>query len=225
MRLYSEMEGEQIVRAARAAIELFLRSPKLNRRMLVESLRGLGTPNGVFVTILHYPTRELRGRMGIYGTGKHMGELVVDAAMAAAFEDPHVVPVSLKESEPHDCRGRHTLGLRGDKSSGKGKLIKVKMGRDGLYIRYGFKSAVLLPSFPEEHKLDKKGFFEAACRAIGHAEGPLDAAERQDIQVRDAGIRGGGARRKGKGGQGAGDEKGYIISATYIQQGPVAQLG
>ncbi|MDE1865192.1 MAG: TIGR00296 family protein [Candidatus Micrarchaeota archaeon] len=167
MRQYSETEGEQIVRGARAAIELFLRSPNLDRNMLVESLKGLGSPNGVFVTVLHYPTRELRGRMGIHGARKHIGELVVDAAIAAGFEDPKFVPVSLNESSHMTVEVDILSDFELIKSSGKGKLIKVKMGRDGIYIKYGFKSAVLLPSFPEENNLDKTGFFEAACKAVG----------------------------------------------------------
>ncbi len=161
------MEGEQIVRAARAAIELFLRSPKLERGMLMDSLKGLGSPNGVFVTVLHYPTRELRGRMGIHSAKKHIGEQVVDAAIAAGFEDPKFVPVTLRESGHITVEVDVLSEFEQIKSSGKGKLIKVKMGRDGLYIKYGFKSALLLPSFPGENKLDKTAFFEAACKAVG----------------------------------------------------------
>jgi uncharacterized protein len=161
------MEGEQIVRGARAAIELFLSSPKLDRNMLMDSLKGLGSPHGVFVTILHYPTRELRGRIGFHGTKKHIGEMVIDAAVAAAFEDPKFVPVSLKESGHMTVEVDILSDFEPIKSTGMGKLIKVKRGRDGLYIRYGFRSAVLLPSFPEENKLDKRGFFEAACKAVG----------------------------------------------------------
>lgn len=161
------MEGEQIVRAARAAIELFLRSPRLDRKMLMESLKGLGSPHGVFVTILHYPTRELRGRMGIYGSSKHLGELVVDAAIAAAFEDPKFVPISLGES-PHMIVEVDMISeFEQIKSSGRGKMIKVKMGRDGLHLKYGFRSAVLLPSYPKERKLNKLQFFEEACRQVG----------------------------------------------------------
>jgi uncharacterized protein (TIGR00296 family) len=161
------MDGEQMVRAARAAIELQLRSPRLTTGMLIESLAGISSPNGVFVTIFHYPTRAIRGRMGIYGTGKTMGELVVEAALGAAFMDPHVIPVSLSESSHMTVEVEILSAFEDIRSSGKGKMIKVKMGRDGLGIRYGIKRAVLLPSYPSEHNLDKKGFFEAACREIG----------------------------------------------------------
>ncbi len=167
MRKYSEMEGEQMVRAARAAIELYLRSPNLNRRMLMDSLAGFGTPNGVFVTVYHYPTMEIRGRMGIHGTGKQMGELVVDAAIGAAFMDPHVVPISLSESPHIVVEVEIVSEFEEIRSRGKGKLIKVKMGRDGLFISYGVKRGLLLPSFPQEQKINKTGFFEAACRSIG----------------------------------------------------------
>ena len=167
MHRYSEIEGEQIVRAARAAIELYLRSPKLDTGMLIESLTGFGSPNGIFVTVLHYPTGEIRGKMGIHGTGKTMGELVVEASLGAAFMDPHMIPVSLSENGHITVEVEILSDLEEIRSSGKGKLIKVKMGRDGLCIRYGFKSAILLPSFPMDRKLDKKGFFEAACKEIG----------------------------------------------------------
>jgi len=167
VRQYSELEGEQIVRAARAAIELFLRSPKLDRTMLMKSLGTMGNPHGVYVTIMHYPTRTLRGRMGIHGSERHMGELVVDAAIAAAFEDPKYVHVSLNECNHMVVEVDIISEFEQIKSSGKGKLIKVKLGRDGLYIKYGFKSAVLLPSFAEENKLNKVQLFEAACKAVG----------------------------------------------------------
>ncbi len=161
------MEGERIVRAARAAIELFLRSPKLDRSMLVKSLGSMESPHGVFVTIMHYPTRTLRGRMGIYGEKKRTGELVVDASIAAAFEDQKYLHVSLNECGHMVVEVDLMSNFEEIKSSGKGKLIKTKLGRDGLYIKYGFKSAVLLPSFAEENKLNKVQLFEAACRAVG----------------------------------------------------------
>ncbi len=167
MRRYSEMEGEQVVRTARAAIELFLRSPNVGRRIIVESLKGYGSPNGVFVTISHYPTRSMRGRAGIYGTGKRMGELVVDAATGAAFMDPRAVPVSLAEVGHMTVEVDILSDFEEIRSSGRGKMIKVRLGRDGLCIRYGVKSAILLPSFPKEHGLGKAGFFEEACRQIG----------------------------------------------------------
>jgi len=167
MRSYSDIEGEQMVRIARAAIELSLRSPNLNKHILFESLSTLGSPNGVFVTIYHYPTLEIRGRAGVHGTGKRMGEQVVDAAIGAAFMNPNAVPVSMGEAVHTVIKVDVLSDFEEIRSSGRGKLIKVKKGRDGLYLRYGFNSAVLLPSFPEEHKLDKVGFFEAACRSVG----------------------------------------------------------
>jgi uncharacterized protein (TIGR00296 family) len=148
--------------------------------------------------MLHYPTRELRGRMGIHAAKKHIGEQVVDAAIAAAFEDPKFVPVTLRESGHITVEVDVLSEFEQIKSSGKGKLIKVKMGRDGLYIKYGFKSALLLPSFPQENKMDKTAFFEAACKAVGIQKDLWMQPSVRMFRFEDPELRGGGARRKGQ---------------------------
>ena len=94
---YSLDDGQTLVRAARSAIELCIRSPRFDRGIVEKSIKRFCEPSGVFVTIEHYPTRTLRGRMGFAGPSGPLNRQLVGAAIAAASEDRHFAPLSIQE--------------------------------------------------------------------------------------------------------------------------------
>ena len=167
MRAYSEIEGEQIVRLARAAIELSIRSPHIDMDMLTSPLSRYGASDGAFVTLYHYPAGGIRNRVGVQKAGARIADLVVNAALGVAFKDPKAVPVSIGEFGHLVVTVDIISDMEEIKAEGRARLMKMKIGRDGIYIKYGIKSVLLLPSFPEENRLSKESFFQAACRMIG----------------------------------------------------------
>ena len=163
MGFYSIEEGMKLVRAARNAIELHIRSPHFRRGMLEKELAGFGEGHGVFVTLSHYPTGSLRGCIGFPNPTAPLRRTLVDAALAASSVDPRFVPVSHEElerllvevsilSEPLAIKGTPEDILNG-----------IKVGRDGLIIEYGYHSGLLLPIVAVEEEWNAEEYLENLC--------------------------------------------------------------
>jgi uncharacterized protein (TIGR00296 family) len=166
MEQYSLADGTDLVRAARDSIELYLRNPNSDASLAKAQVKRHKKRAGVFVTIMHYPTGELRGCIGSIDP-REIGEAVVDAAISAAFKDHRFVSVSLGEldhmvvevsvlSEPVLLKGAMSTRLR-----------SIKIGRDGLLVKYGHRIGLLLPQVPIEEKWTKERFMEEACKKAG----------------------------------------------------------
>lgn len=167
MRAYSIQDGEQLVRAARNAIELSITNPHFHKDIVTDSLNGFGRANGVFVTLEHYPTMELRGCIGFPRAIVPLKESLVDSAIGAAFEDPRFVSVSKNElgellvsvsilSTPSKLNG-----------TSKSRMDSIRIGRDGLLVEYGLYSGLLLPIVAVQEGWGKKKFLEEVCRKAG----------------------------------------------------------
>jgi|GEM_PF-437769 uncharacterized protein (TIGR00296 family) len=166
MEAYSIDDGTALVKAARNAIELFIRSPNSSKNIVKESLGPFGQRNGVYVTIMHYPTRELRGRSGFARPVSDVREMVVDAAIAAAFEDPRFVSVTLNELQHitiEVCLLSDPLELRGGKFK---RLRAIDPTIHGLMAEYGIRQGAMLPQ--ELGKpLSKRELLEGVCAKAG----------------------------------------------------------
>lgn len=123
---------------------------------------------GLFVTLNSYPDGELRGCIGFPNPSVPYLRALREAVLAAAFGDPRFPPVTKAEldgvvfelsvlSEP--CRVKVERALDYPK--------KVKVGRDGLVIRKGLLSGLLLPQVPVEHGLTSEEFLSHACEKAG----------------------------------------------------------
>ncbi|MCL5112337.1 MAG: TIGR00296 family protein [Candidatus Marsarchaeota archaeon] len=167
MKIYTLEQGKELVKAARSTIELAARSPRFKRELVRSSLKSFDEKYGVFVTLKHYPTETLRGCIGFPKPVESVRMELVDAAFAAAFEDPRFVPVSHKEldelivevsilSEPIAVKSRSPAGLR-----------RLKIGRDGVIIEYGLYSGLLLPEVAVEQKWDREQLLDGACEKAG----------------------------------------------------------
>ena len=167
MHTYTIEEGTVMVTAARHTIELSLRNPRFSKSLVGGLTKHLTEMDGVFVTLEHYPTRALRGCIGFPNAVAPIGEGVIDAARAAAFEDPRFVPVSHHEfdrllvevsvlSRPEPIKGAASQRHR-----------KVVVGRDGLVARYGLHSGLLLPIVAVEQGWDAKTFLNETCIKAG----------------------------------------------------------
>lgn len=167
MHEYTLEEGEHLVRAARHTIELTLRNPHFKREILSRLTGDLREQDGVFVTLEHYPTKALRGCIGFPRAVAPIGEAVIDAATAAAFEDPRFVPVSHKELDRLLIEVSVLTAPVEIEGSAPMRYKKIKVGRDGLVAKYGLYEGLLLPIVAVEQRWDEKRFLEETCIKAG----------------------------------------------------------
>lgn len=167
MQLYGMEHGEQLVTAARNSIELFLTNPHFDKSLIKDTLADFTKPHGVFVNLEHYPTGELRGSMGFPKPMATLGESLVDAAIAAAFEDQRYVSVSKRELEHLLVEVNVLSTLTPVPGNERKRLAAIEVGRDGLLIEYGIKSGLILPEVAVKNKWSKKKFLEEVCRKAG----------------------------------------------------------
>jgi hypothetical protein len=167
MHLYGAKQGEELVKAARNSIELFIINPYFNKKIVVNSIAQFGEKHGVFVTLEHYPTKSLRGCIGFPTAVAPLNESIVDAAIAAAFEDPRFVPVSKSELDSLVIEVSVLSKPELIKGGKLNRLRSIKVGRDGLIVEYGLYSGLLLPIVAVEQQWDKKQFLEQACVKAG----------------------------------------------------------
>lgn len=178
---YSLEDGALLIKAARTAIELSLKSPRFSRLMVEKTLSNFTESSGVFVTLEHYPTMSLRGCIGYPNPIGPLNRLLVEAAIAAAFEDPRFTPVSEQElGELVVEISVLTKPEHIDSTSPSGRLKEIKVGRDGLMIKYGFKSGVLLPIVAVEELWNKEEFLSNLCMK---ADLPEDSWRRPEIDL------------------------------------------
>ncbi len=181
MNTYSSEDGDVLVKAARYAIEIHLKSPRFDQTVMEKILDKYNEKRGVFVTIEHHPTMSLRGCIGYPRPTGQLGKMLVHAAIGAATGDERFVPISQRElqevvvevsilSEPKPI----------EKSTATGKKNDIKLGRDGLIINYGFKTGLLLPIVAVENKWDKERFIEELCMKAGL---PPQSWKRPDVSL------------------------------------------
>jgi AmmeMemoRadiSam system protein A len=148
------------LRTARSAVELWARERKRLRPANV--LRSFYDERGCFVTLTE--EGELRGCIGYPEPVKPLIDAIIDSARNAC-RDPRFPP--LDPSELGKIRIEVSILT-------KPKPIKpadVKVGRDGLIIRQGFRSGLLLPQVAVEYGWTKDEFLQHTCIKAGLTPG------------------------------------------------------
>lgn len=169
MRAYSLGDGRRLVTAARRAIEAYLGDMHADRRALEPD--GFQDRYGLFVTLETHPERELRGCIGYLYGAMAVGRAVVEAAIAAASEDPRFGPLTRDELdditvEVSALAKPETLG-----STEAERLGNLVIGRHGLIIERGYGRGLLLPNVATEQRFDRLEFLEAVCEKAGLENG------------------------------------------------------
>lgn len=161
-------EGVFLVKLARHAVEKYLRDgevikppPNTPGRLL---LKGMS-----FVTIrkVVLGNYELRGCIGYLQPVEALATNVINAAIAAAVEDPRFNPMDEGElsgvifevsvlSVPKTLRGR-----------GWELINEFEIGVDGLIVEYGVSKGLLLPEVPVEYCWDRETFLSETCLKAG----------------------------------------------------------
>lgn len=157
--------GEFLVKLARKTIELWVRERKELKPENYPKI--LGEKRGVFVTLHTYPERDLRGCIGYPYPEMPLIKAVVGSAISAA-QDPRFFELSKDELDKIiiEVSVLTKPGIVKVKDSEE-YLKKIKIGKDGLIIKNGFRSGLLLPQVPIEYDWNAKTFLENLCHKAG----------------------------------------------------------
>ena len=158
------LTGTFLVEAARTAIELWVRERK--KLVLKNVPKKLKEKSGLFVSMHTWPEGELKGCIGYPYPTMPLSQALIEAAIAAT-QDPRFEPMRIDEI------GRMVIEIS---VLTEPKLIKakpqdypkrIKIGRDGLIVKFGFNSGLLLPQVAKEHGLDAEDFLIETCLKAG----------------------------------------------------------
>jgi AmmeMemoRadiSam system protein A len=116
----------------------------------------LAWPRGVFVSL--HRKGELRGCLGHLEADVPVGEATRRMAVAAARDDPRFLPVTPDELADLDVEVSVLSPFE------RIRPEDVVPGRDGLLIRRGPRSGVLLPQVATEQHWDRLAFLRGVCR-------------------------------------------------------------
>ena len=170
MHTYSVSDGERLVKAARYSIELYIKSMEFKNDVIERTLSEFTQKHGVFVTLYYYPTKTLRGCIGFTQGIGEMKKLIVEAAIAAASEDPRFVPISPMEVD--NIVIEVSILSKEERIHGDSEQIKkqIRIGRDGLIIEHGYSKGLLLPIVPVEERWTVTQFLDNVCLKAGLEE-------------------------------------------------------
>ena len=161
----SDSDGVFLVKTARTAVTEFLSNGK-RIKLESEHEKKFSFNSGVFVTLNN--ADGLRGCIGFPMPDKKLSHGIIDAAIAAATEDPRFSPVKINElneivfevtvlTPPVEITVTDPMEY----------LEKIKVGRDGLIIRNSFSSGLLLPQVPVEYGWNVEEFLQHTCEKAG----------------------------------------------------------
>ncbi|MCL5423965.1 MAG: TIGR00296 family protein [Candidatus Marsarchaeota archaeon] len=167
MHFYDIDKGIELVKAARSSIELYIKSPRFYKGMVSSNLLHFKDKYGIFVTLEHYPTRTLRGCIGFLYGNSYVYHTLVDAAIAAAFEDPRFVPISHYELDEMLIEVNVLSDMTDLGKSAASRKKNLMLGRDGISIEYGIYRGLLLPGVAVDENLTKEEFLNALCDKAG----------------------------------------------------------
>ena len=161
----SDKDGEILVKTARKTVTEFLKS---NNKMKLDSEfeKSFSFNSGVFVT-LNDPS-GLRGCIGYPLPDKKLYNALEDAAIAAATEDPRFPKVSPEELDKITFEVTVLTPPEEIKVDDPLKYpSKIQVGSDGLIVKFGFSSGLLLPQVPIEYDWNAQEFLEHTCEKAG----------------------------------------------------------
>ncbi len=173
----SDQDGAILVQTARKIVTEFVRNGR--KLELDEKLKSkFSFDAGIFVTL--NSGEELRGCIG-FPMPTRLSKALVDASIASATQDPRFSPVQPPELDeisfeitiltpPKEIKVDDPLQLPS----------KIKVGRDGLIIKHGYRSGLLLPQVPTEYGWNETEFLDHTCQKAGL---PLDCWKDKDTSV------------------------------------------
>ena len=160
-------DGRLLVKTARSTVSGFLRKDEVGPDKEFDA--KFSEKSGVFVT-LNYQS-SLRGCIGYPLADRQLSFALRDAAVAAATKDPRFSPLGPEELD--GVTFEVTVLTQPERilvDRPEEYLREIKVGRDGLVVRNGFYSGLLLPQVPTGYGWDEKEFLEHTCQKAGLPE-------------------------------------------------------
>lgn len=163
--MISLIEGAYLVRLSRTSVERYLLDSEI-----IKPEEDMMDKFGVFVTLNYLNSRKqeyLRGCIGFPLPEKRLYESVVEAAIAAATQDPRFPPVQSQELENIIFE----LSILTPPIEIKAKPAEYKnqitLGKDGLILQSRFGSGLLLPQVPLELNWKVEEYLVNICYKAG----------------------------------------------------------
>jgi len=161
----STEDGQVLVKTSRTIVTEFLKNrTKVALDKKFES--NFSFNSGIFVTLCN--TLGLRGCIGFPLPNKKLFNALIEASIAAATEDPRFPPVKIEELD--QITFEVTVLTQPEEihvSDPAEYSSKIKVGRDGLIIKHGFNSGLLLPQVPVEYSWTVEEFLGHTCEKAG----------------------------------------------------------
>jgi uncharacterized protein (TIGR00296 family) len=174
----SEKDGQILVKTARMVVTDYLK--KGSKTELGKKFQeDFSFNSGVFVT-LNNPL-GLRGCIGYPLPDKKLFNALEESAISAATEDPRFPPVKFEELDSITFEVTVlTPPTKIEVSDSQEYLSKIKIGQDGLIVKYGYNSGLLLPQVPVEYGWNEKEFLEYTCEKAGL---PKEYWQKEDVEI------------------------------------------
>ncbi len=162
--------GIYLVKLARKAIGTYLiEEKKVEEEPPYEILRS---KFGVFVTINTHPDGRLRGCIGYPEPVLPIYKATIEAAIAAAFEDPRFLPLQIGELDKIVVEVSVLSPPERIEAEDRSKLPElVEVGKHGLMVRSGPFGGLLLPQVAVEYGWNSREFLDQTCLKAGMAPG------------------------------------------------------
>src|SRR5690349_2372854 len=163
--ILSELDGENIVKTSRTTVTEYLKTGK--KINLDEDFKSKFSYNsGVFVTL--NKKENLRGCIGFPTPVKKLYQSLVDASIASATEDPRFPPVKYNELDEISFEVTILTSPKEVKVENPNEYPnKIKVGTDGLIVKWEFGSGLLLPQVPVEYGWNEEEFLNHTCEKAG----------------------------------------------------------
>lgn len=174
----SDEDGKILVKFARTVVTEYLKSGKIIA--LQDDFRTRYSYNsGVFVTL--NKKHELRGCIGFPTPERKLYQSLTDATIAAATKDPRFPSVGYDElnditievtvlTPPEEVKVEYAHEYPS----------KIKVGRDGLIVKWEFGSGLLLPQVPVEYGWNEEEFLNYTCEKAG---APADCWKKKGTKI------------------------------------------
>lgn len=162
----TEKEGETAVKIARQVVDEFIKNGKVPKFEKLPKI--FNEKRGVFVTLEKYPSHQLRGCIGYPEPIAPLLTTITESAISAATRDPRFRPLQKKELDNIVVEVTVLTPpkiIRVEQPTDYPK--KIKVGKDGLIVKRGFFSGLLLPQVPVEWKWNEEDFLCQTCRKAG----------------------------------------------------------
>ena len=168
-------EKKELLTIARETINQYVRNGKTPEFKIKSET--LMKKCGAFVT-LKSKNGGLRGCIGLITAQEPLFQTIRDMAIAASTQDPRFEPVISSEIENLEIEISVLTPMQKVNN-----VEEIQVGRDGLMIRKGYSSGLLLPQVPTEQGWDRSTFLEHTCYKAGLSANAWESADLWKFQA------------------------------------------